>query len=207
VAARPLRRLGVLFPDPRRGRGRGLWPLRGLAAPNSRLSLRGASRSHNIAGRRFAACRFAVARRHVGAAPSPAQASVHWRSPLALRAHCTSRLGLPLFPRVGFFGGAGCPFNCETQPAPPKKLRAEGRGGSRGNLLFRTKRGSALLEVEREAVARSSARRWRGRAGGEVEREAVLSSSGRARRGPEVERADEFGTEKPGRASPASTTA
>jgi hypothetical protein len=29
-----------------------------------------------------------------------------------------------LRPRVGFFGGAGCPFNCETQPAPPKKLRA-----------------------------------------------------------------------------------
>ena len=43
----------------------------------------------------------------------------------ALRAQQSSHLSRSARPRVGFFGGAGCPFNCETQPAPPKKLRAK----------------------------------------------------------------------------------
>ena len=43
----------------------------------------------------------------------------------AFRAQRSSHLSRSARPRVGFFGGAGCPFNCETQPAPPKQLRAK----------------------------------------------------------------------------------
>jgi hypothetical protein len=99
-------------------------------SPGRRIAgLRGSSSHRRIA---VSPCRRVAAR--VGEGPSPVYAAVRWRIPLALRAPRASPLGLPLFPRVGFFGGAGCPFNCETQPAPPKKLRAEGRGGASGRV-------------------------------------------------------------------------
>ena len=186
MARTPLRRAGGLFPIQS-----------GIAAsPPARLgpsaryvgtSLRSTSPRGHVATR---------PRRHEATSWCRCRpvVSVRLRSrgarPSALRAHWGPPLGLPLFPRVGFFGGAGCPSIRETHPAPPKKLRAEGRGDSSGNVLpheavFSFDRVRVRGEVACESVARSSASLWRGRvrACGEVACEPVARSSASQWRG------------------------
>ncbi len=136
-------------------------------------------------------CRTSDVGRRTSRCRCPPVASVRLRSrarrPSALRAHHRPPPGLPLFPRVGFFGGAGCPSICETHPAPPKKLRAEGRGGSSGGLLpheawFTFDRAPVRCEGERSEAngfeeANRSPRKWCGRKAGQPSQYASFSST------------------------------
>ena len=132
------------------------WARRCAASPV--LAVPVAARLRGLAAGRLRRRR--VERRDVGAPPI-ARIGLRSRACVHLRyARIAGRRSVsPLFPRVGFFGGAGCPSIRETHPAPPKKLRAEGRGRSSGNLLPHEARFSfGRARVRRcESDARSSA--------------------------------------------------